>query len=204
MSTFSNPLTEYSPQMEFPSNFEEESVRSGVFNEAQEMELAARLLETTTEGQLDEALDQVIREAGTAYGSGQEFDITAVHGVLKNAARRALSLPGSDATMQNSIGARLGAGLSSSAGQVLGLELEGLSPEDRDFEAAKQFVRFAGQTARNIVDSTPAGSPREHAHRAAKSAAELYAPGLALEEQPGKTSAGRWVACRDRIILFGV
>jgi len=39
-------------------------------------------------------------------------------------------------------------------GKALGLELEGLSLEDREFEGAKQFVKFAGETVKSAVSAT--------------------------------------------------
>lgn len=53
----------------------------------------------------------------------------------------------------------IGSNLASVAGSALGLELEGLSPEDREFEAAKQFVRFAGQTVSNARQADPRAEP---------------------------------------------
>src|SRR6266516_1538808 len=41
-------------------------------------------------------------------------------------------------------GGAIGSQLAQQAGALLGLELEGLSPQDQEFEAARQFVRFAG------------------------------------------------------------
>lgn len=208
MSTFSNPLTEYSPQMEFapvPSTELEDKSR-GLFDESQELEWASRLLEAPNEQQLDRSLHDMIREAGTAAGAAlQPTDQQAIAGALKRAVHEVL--PASThhgAPMQSSTGAQLGSGLSSMAGQVLGLELEGLSPEDREFEAVRQFVRFAGQTVQNAVEAAPGIDPHHNAHRAAADAAQIYAPGLFTESPQAPGNRGRWVACHDRIILFGL
>ena len=209
MSSFSNPLTEYSPQMEFapgPSaDLEDESER-GLFDESQELEWASRLLEASNEHQLDHFLHAMILEAGTAAGATlQPADQHAIASVLKQAVHQVL--PASvhqGATIRTSTGAQLGSGLSSMAGQVLGLELEGLSPEDRDFEAVKQFVRFAGQTVKNALEAAPGADPLHTAHSAATDAAQIYAPGLFAESPHAPGNSGRWVACNDRIILFGV
>ena len=209
MSSFSNPLTEYSPQMEFASGpaseLEDESER-GLFDESQELEWASRLLEVANEQQLDHFLHDMIREAGTAAGPAlHPSDAQAIAGVLKQAVHEIL--PASThrgAPMQSSVGGRLGSGLSSLAGQVLGLELEGLSSEDREFEAVKQFVRFAGQTVKNALEAAPGTDSHHNAHRAATDAAQVYAPGLFAESPHAPGNSGRWVACHDRIILFGV
>ena len=44
-------------------------------------------------------------------------------------------------------GGDLGSQLATQAGQLLGLELEGLSEEDREFEASRQLVRLASSAA---------------------------------------------------------
>jgi hypothetical protein len=148
----------------------------------------------------------MIREAGTAAGATlQPTDQHAIASVLKEAVHEVL--PASihhGATMQTSVGAQLGSSLSAKAGQVLGLELEGLSSEDREFEALKQFVRFAGQTVQNAVNAASGSDPHHNAHRAATDAAQVYAPGLFAESPHAPGNSGRWVACHDRIILFGV
>jgi hypothetical protein len=209
LSSFSNPLTEYSPQMEFASGpaseFEDESER-GLFGESQELEWASRLLEVANEQQLDHFLHDMIREVGAAAGPAfHSSDAQAIAGVLKHAVHEVLPANVQrSAPAQASVGAQLGSSLSSEAGQVLGLELEGLSSEDREFEAVKQFVRFAGQTVQNAVNAASGSDPHRNAHRAATDAAQTYAPGLFTESPHAPGNSGRWVACHDRIILFGV
>ena len=185
----------------------EDKSGGGVFAEALDLEFAARLLEVTNEQQLDELLDEVIRESGAAAGAAlKPSDARSIVGALKDAIHRVLPLANMDAgaPVQSSVGARLGRSLASSAGQMLGLELEGLSPEDREFEAVRQFLRFAAETIKNAMRDSSGASAHERAHRAAKDAAEVYAPGLL----PGGThipgNSGRWIACHDRIILYGV
>jgi hypothetical protein len=209
LSSFSNPLTEYSPQMEFASGpaseFEDESERC-LFDESQELEWASRLLEASNEQQLDRSLHDMIREAGTVAGATlQPADQKAIAGVLKQAVREVLPTNMHHGSpMQSSAGAQLGSGLSSMAGQVLGLELEGLSSEDREFEAVKQFVRFTGQTVKNALEAAPGADPHRTAHSAATDAAQIYAPGLFAEGPHVPGDRGRWVACHDRIVLFGL
>jgi hypothetical protein len=52
-----------------------------------------------------------------------------------------------------------------------------LSQEDREFEAAKQFVRFASEAMKNAA-SAPGGNPVAIARSAVAAAAQRYAPGL--------------------------
>ncbi len=63
------------------------------------------------------------------------------------------------------------------AGRLLGLELEGLSAEDREFETARQFMRFAGLAARRARQAAR-GDPRQLRRAALNLAARQYAPGL--------------------------
>jgi len=208
VSTFSNPLTEYSPQMEFgsgPAEFQDESAL-GIFDEVQELELAAGLLEVANEEHLDRFLVEVIQQAEKATGSlVTPSQAQAIHDVLSNSIHQILpTAMEHGAAMRNSVGARLGSGLSAMAGQVLGLELESLSPEDREFEAVRQFVRFAGETVKKTALVSAGKDPQDVAHRAATEAAEVYAPGLFVDGPDVPASSGRWIWCGDRIILFGV
>jgi hypothetical protein len=96
------------------------------------------------------------------------------------------------------------------AGKALGLELEGLSLEDREFEGAKQFVKFAGETVKNTVSAPPTADPRTAAQTAAVSAAQQHVPGLlrpaaaAVPATNGRARAGRWIRQGRNIILVNV
>jgi len=63
------------------------------------------------------------------------------------------------------------------AGRMLGMELEGLSGEDREFETARQFMRFAGLAARRARQAAR-GDPRQVRRAALALAARQHAPGL--------------------------
>ncbi|WP_431477579.1 hypothetical protein [Massilia eburnea] len=63
------------------------------------------------------------------------------------------------------------------AARLLGLELEGLSAEDREFETARQFMRFAGLAARRARQAAR-GDPRQVRRAALNIAARQFAPGL--------------------------
>jgi len=103
------------------------------------------------------------------------------------------------------LGAQLGSGLGSMAGQALGLELGGLSQEDREFEATRQFVRFAGETVKNALQAPQGLDPHAIATGAATEAAHQYAPGLLdVGMRPGKHGTGRWIRRGNTILVFGV
>jgi hypothetical protein len=183
-----------------------------VFSEADEMEHAAGLLEVASETELDRFLGDLIDKAGRAIGSiARSPTKDALAGILKAAAKRTLPV------VARAVGQRLGSTSDSdigarvvqAAGKYFGLELEGLSPEDQEFEAAKRFVRFAGEAAKNAL-AVPAGMPPE---AAAARAAHRYAPGL-LSNIPGPRPAdpgarhttalgGRWVRRGQNIIVVG-
>jgi hypothetical protein len=73
--------------------------------------------------------------------------------------------------------ATMGSRLASVAGTKLGLELEGLSQEDQEFETARRLVRFAIEAVKNALLAR--GMNAEAAARAGiLAAAQCYAPGL--------------------------
>ena len=96
MSTYSNPLTEFSMQWESGPDPEfGQGSASGVFNEQDEMELAAELLDVSNEQELDQFLGDLIRKAGSAIGSVVNSPIgKAVGGALKAAAGKVLPIAG--------------------------------------------------------------------------------------------------------------
>src|SRR5690348_3865927 len=99
MSTYANPLMEYSPQtetFEYSSEMESESNSGpGVFSESEEMELAAELLEVNNEQELEQFLGDLIKKAGHAIGSFVKSPIgKAIGGVLKTAAGKVLPIAG--------------------------------------------------------------------------------------------------------------
>src|SRR4029077_13938322 len=76
-------------------------------------------------------------------------------------------------------GGAAGARLAQQAGSLLGLELEGLSPQDQEFEAARQFVRFASAATKHAAAAPRNVAPQTAARAAAVAAAQHHAPGLA-------------------------
>jgi hypothetical protein len=152
-----------------------------VLPETYEMELASQLLEVTTDQELDRFLGNVFRSVGRAVGGFVRSPVgQALGGVLKNAARTALPIAG--AALGNilvpGVGGAIGGKLASAAGSLFGLELEGLAPEDREFETAKQFVRFAADAVKRAAQAPPTAPPQQVARAAVTAAAQRFAPGL--------------------------
>jgi hypothetical protein len=79
----------------------------------------------------------------------------------------------------------IGGKLAGLASNLFELELEGLSNEDKEFEVARAYVRFAGNAA-NMAARNPQwrNRPRQVASRATTLAARNYAPGLLKKAYP--------------------
>jgi hypothetical protein len=136
---------------------------------------------------------------------------------LKKAAKQALpvigkGIGGAIGPQYAGLGERIGKG----AGTIFGLELESLSNEDREFEVAKAFVRFASEAAKRAAQAQAraknCGPPQAVAKAAATVAAQRFAPGLlgkAVPVAPGAGAAsgaaqGQWVRRGNQIVIFGV
>jgi uncharacterized protein (DUF697 family) len=205
-----SPLTEYNPEVEM---FEGEQLEwsgeggGGGLGETDEMELAAELLEVRDEQELDRFLGNLIKKVGNAVGAAVGSPIgRAVGGTLKGVLKTALPVAGGalGTLVAGPFGTAIGSSLASTAGSALGLELEGLSQEDREFEAARQFVRFAGEAVINAARSS-SSDPVAAAQSATMIAARKHAPGLLRD--PGSSGSarragpgGRWIR-RGRNIL---
>jgi hypothetical protein len=186
-----------------------EGAMESPLNELQEIELASELLEVGSEAELEQFLGSLMSRVGTAAGNIVRSDTgRALGGILKSAVKRALPVIGGGIGqwITPSRGGDLGASAGRWAAQAMGLELEGLSGEDRDFEVAKQLVRLAAAATRRAALG-PAGAPVAVAQRAVAGAARQYAPGL-FRRLPGRSTLlwprmGRWVRRGRTIILFG-
>jgi hypothetical protein len=93
--------------------------------------------------------------------------------------------------------------LAKGAGHALGLELEGLSSEDREFEAARQLVHLVGAAIADAAAAPAAAAPDATARAAIAAAAASFAPGLFATLGPPPRSSGRWVRRGGRIIVEG-
>lgn len=153
----------------------------GVFDEVTEMELAAELLELNNEQELEQFLGKLLKKAASVAGNIVKGPIgQTLMPMLKKAAKVALPVAG--AALGNlvvpGIGGAIGGKLASAAGSMFGLELEGLSTQDREFEVARRYVRFAGTAARQMA-RTPTTVPVSRAARTATiTAARRHIPGL--------------------------
>jgi hypothetical protein len=188
------------------------------FSEAEVMELAAELLTISNEQELNHFLGGLVKRAWSGIRKVAASPLgKMVAGGLKSIARQALPMAG--AALGNmvlpGVGGAIGSKLASGAGKLFGLELEGLSAEDREFEAAKQFVNLAGTAARSAAQMAQSGPPQTVARNALIQAARTYAPGLVptLVGGPravpgnslarGRARSGRWYRRGGNIIIVG-
>ena len=95
---------------------------------------------------------------------------------------------------------------------MFGLELEGLSYEDQEFEVAKQIVRLGAAAANHAVEAGETAPPTQVAQQALTTAAQQYAPGLLRNQSPQSSirrdhrhhrrHRGQWVRRGNTIILY--
>lgn len=171
-------------------------------SEMQEMELAAELLSVTNEAELNQFLGGLIKKASGFIKSPVG---RALGGILKGVAKTALPIVGGaiGSFVAPGVGTAIGSSLGSAAGKLFGLELEGLSNEDREFEVARRVVRLGAVAARHAA-AAPRHIPPQHvARRAVTIAARRHAPGLLVRptmapHRHHARSAPGWVGPRYR------
>jgi uncharacterized protein (DUF697 family) len=207
-----SPLAEYDPELEALEG--EQSAWPGesgseVLSETDELEMAAELLAVTNEQELNQFLGTLIRKVGRTVGQVVRSPIgRAVGGVIKGVVRNALPVAGGalGTFVGGPLGTTIGSGLASMAGQTLGLELEGLSHEDQEFEAARRFVRFASEAVTNAASTSTAKDPVAAAQTAVAAAAQRLAPGLLTGSRPipagaGQANSGRWIRQGRNVVV---
>jgi len=158
----------------------EAGAEEAVFNETEETELAERLLEVADERELDRFLGTLITRAmGSSQGPAS---LQQLRGILRGTAKGVL--PAICGPTRN-VHPPTVSSVAGMAGDLLGLELEGVGAEDQEFEVARRFVRFAGESARNVPHFQTSAPPDVAARRAVGAAVlqELY-------ECPRLTSEG--------------
>jgi len=184
--------------------------QEGLFSEADEMELAAELLSVSNEAELEQFLGNLLKRAGGFLKSSVGQNLI---GGLKGIVKKGLPMLGSAVgnMIVPGLGGAIGGKLASAAGGLFGLELEGLSYEDQEFEVAKQIVRLGGTAASNAAQAPSSAPPEQVAQAALTNAAQQFAPGL-LRNGGSQASArrgrrcshnntGRWIR-RGKVIIL--
>jgi uncharacterized protein (DUF697 family) len=185
------------------------SEQDEVFDEAEVNEIAAELLSVSNQQELNDFLGSLIKKAGGAIGKIVKSTIGQHLGsYLKSAAGKALPIAGRvlGNAIAPGVGGKIGGKIGSMAGSMFGLELEGLSAEDVQFEAAKQFVRFGGEATQRALKLAEQGIPVPSATSTAiTQAAERYLPGLtrkrASSQEPRLPQRGSWERQGSKIVL---
>ena len=187
--------------------FEGESEMHETSQEALEMELATELLEVSNEAELEQFLGGLLKKAaGAVKGFAKSSAGRALGGFLKSAAKKALPIAGS--ALGNMIvpglGGAIGGKLGSLASGMFELELEGLSNEDKEFELARAYTRFATNAVRKAASNPNYKfQPRRVARAATISAAKRFAPGLLKRVRTTGKRFSRPVAPRTRPVGAG-
>src|SRR4029077_9842187 len=112
--------------------------------------------------ELNQFLGDLIKKAGAGLGKIVSSPLGQQLGsLLKSAAGKALPVVAGAIgnAIVPGIGGAVGGKLGSMASSMFGLELEGLSQEDRQYEAAKQFVRFGGDATQKALNLATQGTP---------------------------------------------
>lgn len=159
--------------------------RKALLPEMDEMAAAAELLDTANEASLDRVLGSLMDGAARAAGGPLPSDTARLlRDVVKRMLRHVLPHAGRRPTL---LRGRMAPSIVPTAGQLLGVELEGLSPEDMELAAARRAVRFARSAAHRASRAPRRLPPRIVAARAARGAARRWAPGLIPAARAGAT-----------------
>jgi hypothetical protein len=144
---------------------EAEAEAEAVLDEMEEAELASDLLSLGSEAELNQAVGKLMHSAARAVGGSISRDVgQALGSAIKAAAQDTLAAAGAPGA--------------ASAGEVLGLETEGLSGEDQEFEVMRRLVRFAGAAAGRAARAGRGINPRAIVRSSLVSAARRWAPGF--------------------------
>ncbi|MBB3220044.1 hypothetical protein [Pseudoduganella umbonata] len=186
-------LLDYKPELELPPVDEVAAPSDGGSRgDYGELDFAVRLLEARSAAELAPVLADLV---GPAANARQAAAREPVLRVLQRAARMIFPLDATGAP----------ADLKRKASAVFGLELEGLSPEDKEFEVARHFVRLASDAARQAL-ARAAQPPGQAAQQALMQAARRNAPGLLRQRsrpaEPAGPQGGNWRRRGQRIQII--
>jgi hypothetical protein len=193
---FGNENGSYEFNQEFMGQTNGESYeQDGELDETQELELAHELLSVSNEEELNMFLGSLVKRVGRAASGFARSSIgKGLIGALKGVAKTALPIAGRalGTFVGGPIGGAIGGKLGGMASNLFELELEGLSPEDQEYEVARAYVRFANAAVNNAASMQQGGgtNPQAVLKKALTDAAQQHAPGL-LQPTGGGQSGGR-------------
>ncbi|QDG70315.1 hypothetical protein [Janthinobacterium tructae] len=172
-------LLAYRPEMELP-----DAPAMPPLQQEGELALAARLLELQAPAQFDAFL---ARQLGATV-AGRQVRGTPLEGPLRQLLGKVMAplLPLHGGSPQ---------ALRRRAAGIFGMELEGLSPEDKEFELARQVVHLIDAVNTKLAPDggMDARAPGARVETALLQVARSVAPGLLRQaaQTPGR-DAGRW------------
>ncbi len=181
-------LIDYKPELEIPPGRGASVDPATAWREDHgEMAFAARLLEAQSPTALAAVLADLVGRAG-----GHGPIAQPLMGVLQRSARMVFPVDATGAPGD----------LKRKAATIFGMELEGLSPEDKEFEVARRFVRLAGDTV-DEARQRPAREPGQAVQLALLHAARRHAPGLLRQRaQTAVPQTGRWQRQGNLIVVL--
>jgi hypothetical protein len=161
--------------------------------------------------------------AGRAASRLAEYDGEADYydqelaGIAKNLGKSALHQTGKHLGRKagGKKGGKAGSHFARAATSLFELELEGLSPEDQEFEVARRVVRLAGSATQKAAKLGQHLPPDRAIRQGFKAAARRHAPGLlkprrnprmdAETPKGGKVQrSGKWVMRGNTIVVLGL
>ena len=169
-------------------------------DEVEEMELAAELLAVSSEEELDQFLGKLFKRAWR----GIKKVARPLGGILKGIAKKALPFVGGalgSFIPIPGVGTAVGTALGGAASKLLEVDLEGMSPEDQEFELARRFVRLASSAATEAGNAPVGTNPNVAAAAAVRNAASQLS-GQQVQTARRQQS-GRWLRRGNKIILLG-
>jgi len=177
-------------------------------NEEAEIELASELLSVGSERELDQFIGKALKAAfkgvSNLLGSPEG---KLLKSALKKIAKKTLpGIGGAVGTFFGGpLGTTIGTKLGTDASQLFELELEGLSPEDREFETAKALVRLTDDAGKQLAENNT-GNPEEDARAALIAASRIHAPGLISRRNRRRSGRrrGAWFRRGNRLIIEGI
>ena len=172
----------------------------GTIDEVEEMELAAELLAIGSEEELDQFLGKFFKSAWR----GIKKIARPLGRILKGIAKKALPFVGGalgSFIPIPGVGTALGSALGGAASKLLEVDLEGLSPEDQEFELARRFVRLMSNAAAHAANTPPGANLNTAALAAVRKAANQLG-GAQGRRRHGRDS-GCWVRRGNKIVILG-
>ena len=203
---------------EFEADEMDTMVGGRILDDAEETEAASDLMSVSSDEELEQFLGSLFKKVRRKVGGFLKRGVgRRLLGTVRGLIKRALPIVGGAlGSVVPGLGTALGGSFGGLLSGLLEVELEGMSPEDQEFEAARRCVRIAADAAANATKaSQTAASPQQIVRAAVLKAARKHAPGLTNETEAerrrrsprgrgrGRANTGRWVRRGKFVIVIG-